>query len=242
MKTLSTLIISAMVVVSGCINDYYEKPCLRGNNNIITQTRSVELFGEIDSEIFGDLNIVITDMPNNEITITGESNIINEITTEVVNGRLKVDACHCLRFHKRLSITMNTDQLNYLRLKGAGNAWVTGLNRTDDMKVAITGTGEITMDNIETNRLHALITGEGEITTSGSVIEQQIYITGIGHYYGYDTQADITDVSITGTGSVYVATNEILDVRIDGVGTVKYKGDPQVNVRAVLTGKVIKEG
>ncbi len=118
MKRLGNLLLVCSFILTGCYNDY-DWPRVNGNGDIVSITRNIADFEEIDLRSVADVTITITSSPSGELRITGESNIIPRIETEVRNGRLIIDQDHFVRNFEKISIEVASRTKMDLNLSGA---------------------------------------------------------------------------------------------------------------------------
>lgn len=234
-KQIAIVIISALMM-QGCFDNPWGS-CIRGDRSSVVVYGIVEPFNGIESGIHGDIIVNITDTPTDEIIIRGEGNIISVLNTEVINGTLHIDYSQCVRRDDALQITLNTNRLEYIELNGAGDLTIVGENSTPTMHVQLDGAGDITF-NALTEDLNVWINGSGDLFGSGSTTHEDIRIGGSGDYHGKNLQALNCDVTISGSGDIYVTAMETLDVIIPGSGSVFYAGNPLITKTITGSGTV----
>ncbi len=82
--------------------------------------------------------------------------------------------------------------------------------------------------------------GTGDVIISDPLQADDISIrlVGTGSFLGFLLSADECNIDIIGAGICEITVNNALDVKIEGTGSVYYKGSPQVNTDIEGTGKV----
>jgi hypothetical protein len=64
-------------------------------------------------------------------------------------------------------------------------------------------------------------------------------VIGSGSFKGLELDSNDTDVKVAGSGQAKVVANEILKARVNGSGTIVYKGNPEnVNNKTNGSGKI----
>ncbi|MDE3254056.1 MAG: DUF2807 domain-containing protein, partial [Bacteroidota bacterium] len=91
---------------------------------------------------------------------------------------------------------------------------------------------------INTPSLESEIAGSGTLTLTGETRDQRIQISGVGNYKAEDLKSENATVRIAGSGDVKVFAANTLDIRIAGVGSVYYKGDPTIKQSVSGSGDV----
>jgi hypothetical protein len=105
------------------------------------------------------------------------------------------------------------------------------------MDIILSGSGKISMFNLDTETLTAKLSGSGLIELQGIATTAKISIPGSGRIKGYSVRTPSTssgkleindcEVTISGSGEAFVYVWDYLDVYIPGSGTVYYRGSPK---------------
>lgn len=212
----------------------------RGSGDVVSETRDVSGFDRVSLSGIGDVQLVQGD--SEALTIEAEDNIIDHITTEVVDGELRIG-------FDRKTIIPTEEITFYLTMREVRGLQTLGVSNieadridTDTLEIGISGTGNIDIRQLEAERIQVNVSGAGNFTTEGQVTEQVITLSGAGNYDGEDMQSANADVTITGLGRVTLWVTESLDVTISGTGGVDYYGNPQVSQQISGLGRVRHQG
>lgn len=96
------------------------------------------------------------------------------------------------------------------------------------------GNGKIEVADINVSRLSATIaTGRGSITLAGKAASAKLAITGTGKIEAYDLLISDAEAKIMGTGWIQCNVADNLKVSGLGTGSVTFKGNPIVRVKAL---------
>lgn len=171
----------------------------------ISQTRPLASFDRVRLEGAFKTEIVAGG-ERSQIVIYGERDVVNRVTTGIESGTLVVGMRQgdtIFKSSPKLVIALPT--LRSFTNSGAGTIKITGL----------TG-GDVDIANA----------GAGSITAAGHAANMQISLDGAGKI---DTTAvDARDVRVdnNGLGAVYVRANGSLTMNVNGVGEIRYAGNP----------------
>src|SRR5690606_18198329 len=102
MKTSKTLLLSVAIATtfSSCIID---KPCLNPSDKTITETQNVGNFSEIEINVAADVLLIQdSSLTENEISISGPSNLVKNLETKVRSGSLIIKDQRCVNSYKKL--------------------------------------------------------------------------------------------------------------------------------------------
>jgi hypothetical protein len=212
-----------------------------GSGNSITEEREIEGVNSVVLAFVGDLRITQGD--EEKLVITADNNVMPLITTEVNDGVLTIGSKSTvgLQATTRLEYDLTVRDLNSLRLAGAGNASMDGLE-TDNLRLAITGAGNLSMQNVDADRVEVALNGLGNLEVSGAAARQEVDLTGAGNYSAADFETGAAVISMAGLGSATLWVVETLDADISGAGNIDYYGDPQVTQKVTGLGRINSKG
>jgi Putative auto-transporter adhesin, head GIN domain len=184
-----------------------------GSGVAATQTRSVRPFGGVD--LVGANNVIVRVGARQSIIVHGDSNLLGRVTTRVREGRLVIGTTPGnLTARSPMFVAVSVPSLDGLRLQGAGNISVTGING-GKLTVALPGSGNIEAAGT-TARLDVAISGEGTAQLRQLIARDARAVIG-------------------GDGTIMLTATHRLTARISGHGTVLYTGDPP-HVTQTVTG------
>jgi len=240
MKNLLSL--SLVVLLSASCSAQWGKK-VKGNGNVTTIERSV---GEYDAiGLSGSFDLDLVSGKEGEITLEGESNLLEHIKTEVKNGKLsiKVEKGYNLKpssWNDGIRITVPVESVNAVALSGSGDIVGKTTIKTDNFKTAMSGSGDITLD-VEANSIDAAMSGSGDITLNGSARNFEATVSGSGDIKAYGLEADNVDATVSGSADIKVTANKMLKARVSGSGDISYRGNPdKVDTKSSGSGDISK--
>lgn len=178
------------------------------------QVRSVTPFKTIDAR--GPVSLVVEVGKAHSVRVEGSQKFIDRVTTEVVNGELR------LSFED----------------KNRGN-----VNIKDGERVVVTmpdlasfrgeGAGLMVLNNIRGDNFDVNYRGAGSLQMNGSVGHLRLNAEGVGEVIAKDLVAKDADVTFRGIGEVSVHAKNRLNASVQGLGNLTYYGRPQSVSRSV---------
>jgi len=241
---IKLLLFSAVWILSGVVNagcividlNGCSAQSVKGSGNIISESRHVPGFTEI--ELKGQGKVELTEGSQPSLEVTTDDNILPSIETVVRDGKLIISHERGKNLRPtRLNFTIAVKDLAGISIAGSGDVNGTHKLVSDDFYAKISGSGDITLA-VETARLESDISGSGSINLSGSAHRYDARITGSGGVDAFDLQTSDSSVVITGSGNCRVSVSERLQAKITGSGDVLYKGDPRISQSITGSGKV----
>ncbi|UII80181.1 head GIN domain-containing protein [Flagellimonas sp. CMM7] len=202
---------------------------VKGNGNVVTVERSV---GDYDAvALAGWFDVELVDGDEGEITLKGESNLLEYIKTEVKNGKLIVKAekgvnLRPSNWNSGIYITVPVETINSVTLSGSGDIVSKTTLKSDDFATRISGSGDITLD-IEAENVEATLSGSGDINLEGRTTNLDIQVSGSGDIKAYGLEAEFATVQVSGSADVKVTVNQSIDARVSGSGDISYRGNPK---------------
>jgi len=213
---------------------------VRGNGHVVTEEHKVGSFSELFLD--GVCNIYIDQGSEEKVVVEADENLHEYIYVDHSGDRLEIDMKSRIniRTRKKLNIYVTVKDINRLRIMGVGNVRTEGTLKLDDLKMKVTGVGNVKLD-IEANSLDAEINSVGNITLAGEIDEAEISNRGVGKLDAYDMRLNKLDLNVSGVGKTEVYVEKEIAVRSTGVGNVHVRGDAVITeLHSSGVGKVKK--
>lgn len=253
MKTQILIILCLIVSIAGmqsCIDPYFPvNNCIKGYGQIVSEEIPLNEFNSVISKTVVDVEIIQGD--EQKVIVEGHENMIHELELLVYNGSLKVDLNGGCYNNFSLKVYITIPNIETLKVESTGNIKVGEFDNLETLNLFVDGTGDIVSDGpisvdgllqIETestgkinfdvtaDEVRAYLDGTGNVTLFGSCNSQFIETEGTANYKAYEFDSEFCDVYSDGVGDVKVFVTKTLDVSINSVGSVYYKGNPQIHV------------
>ncbi len=225
MKKLITL--SLILLASTQIHAQWWGKSVKGNGELQTITRNV---GDYDAiNVAGFFNVTLVAGNEGELTIEGESNLLEYVETEVDGDRLtiKVKNKQNLKtsWGKDIKIRVPFRDLNQVSLSGSGEIMSTDVIKANNFRVSVSGSGDINLV-VEASSTESRVTGSGDLVLRGSTRDHETSVTGSGDLEAGRFKADNVDAKVTGSGDIRVSCEKSIRARVTGSGDIEYVGNP----------------
>jgi hypothetical protein len=180
----------------------------------VSQTRSVSGFDRV--RLDGAFSATVRGgKRDTRFVMTGDPDMLARVTTKVSDGLLVVgmrDGDNHLKGTIKLLIDLPV--LRSFKIAGVGNANITGLTGAD---------------------LELAIPGAASITASGRAGNETLSLDGTGKIDASDVAAHDVTADANGVGAIYVQGSGSMVLSVNGVGEIRYKGNPS-NVEKHVNG------
>ena len=131
-------------------------------------------------------------------------------------------------WHRSVKGVLHLKRVESIHLAGTGSITSASI-RADDLKATLSGSGKIRLRRLDAKDVKVVVSGSGNVDLgSGRVENLAVSVTGAGDVHAGKLRSDDGKVAISGAGTTTLWPEKTLNVRISGVGTVRYFGDPQI--------------
>ena len=238
MKHITTTLLSLFIL--GSISAQRNNK-IRGNGNQVTIERTTKHYDQIAISGFFDIDLV--EGKEGLLTLVGEQNILDHITTEVNGNKLTIKVKNGYNLNpsswrKGVSITIPVESISALSLSGSGDIVSKKTLKADFFETTISGSGDISLA-LEVKSLKASMSGSGDMVLSGKTTDLDVSISGSGNINAYDLSADHVDATVSGSANVKVTANKEINAKVSGSGDIDYRGNPEkINTKVSGSGDI----
>jgi hypothetical protein len=193
-----------------------------------TETRSVAGFDTVVLAVPADVSI--EQGTRESLTLEAEPAVLRRMTSEVSNRRLLIGvAPEGISTRQPIRIRLEVRELRAVESRAPGSIRI-GALRSDTLLLVLAGGGRLSVTRLDDAlSLEVRITGAGNVAIGGGRVKaQQLAVSGAGTYSAPRLSSEHADVAIQGHGEVQLAASRTLAVRVAGVGSVRYHGDPDI--------------
>lgn len=191
-----------------------------------TQEREVGEVASVRLETSGRL--VVQRGPEPSLAVSAGELVVDRLTSEVVDGTL------VLGVQDRgpgvlgpVEYRLTVGELTEVDVRGSGDVEGHGVTGRD-VAVRIGGSGDVDLSDLDTDTVRVVLEGSGAVRLAGAAREAAIAVEGSGEVLADDLEAEEADVTVRGSGEVEVHVTGDLRAVVDGSGSVRHTGDPDV--------------
>jgi len=211
---------------------------VRGKGAAQTEKRAVTGFHAVDLEIAGDVEVSIAAEFSVEVQV--QENLLPLLKTEVEDGALRIYFSENVSYSEGVKIRVSGPSFDGLSVGGSGMIRMLTPAMAEKMKMDVSGSGDIYLEQATLQSASCAIAGSGTIHLGGTANSVKIDISGSGDIKAKDLTVNDLDVDIAGSGSVTANVVQHLKADISGSGDVFYGGQPVVEANVSGSGSVKK--
>lgn len=204
--------------------------------------RYVKDFNQIDLGISGDVYITIGS--TFEVILEGDEYLLDEIVTEVRNGKLSIEYKKPIKkwnSSKKITVNITMPNVEGLSVSGSGTITMKEPLMSDSFVANISGSGNIYLNDVHMKQGKCNISGSGDVYLNGNgeINDLEISIAGSGNFEAKDIITDDLIASVTGSGDCKCNVSDNLTANIVGSGRIYFYGEPRVKANILGSGRVI---
>lgn len=208
--------------------------CEKGRGEIITETRTVSEFDELDIE--GQAEVFLMQGLEQSIKISIDSNLMEYVKTDVSGSKLKIYEDKCLEEISEFKIFIAAKNLSKLTINGSIKLAGDSIFRTNKLIIKSENSGAVNL-NLDVEDLDVDTKGSGLLKIKGRAANFDIDMEGAGSIEAFGFPSKNVNVDITDAGTCEISVSENLTGEVSGSGKLFYKGNPKkVNTNNTGTG------
>jgi len=177
--------------------------CVTGSGEMASAVRDLEGFTAVD--VGGVFEVEITSQKDFAVEIEADDNLLPFITTEVVNGTLKIETEKRLKSSNPIRVRIYAPDINKLDVSGVAKVTLNDVNN-ESLSVDSSGASKLQISGVAA-RLNADLSGAVQLDADGLTVK---------------------NASIDASGASYVSLNvtERLNAEASGASKILYSGSP----------------
>jgi len=190
----------------------------------------------MDIKILGDVYYEQSDSVY--LDVAGSSDLIEKLKVFSNNGTLSIELENPKKFSmnkKDLKIKVGSPKIESVNFNSIGTLYLKNTFKNDKLSIANNGVGQIKIDDCQVTTFDLSSKAVGAIEVKGTSNQATIYSEGMGKIDCSEFKSESTKVTSKGMGDISVYAKSSLDILIEGVGNVKYYGNP-ADVKSAISG------
>lgn len=206
-------------------------------DEIIKEKRDISGFTKI--VVSGAGHLFVKQGDKESLMIETDNTLLPEVKSEVKDKVLYLgtkDTASKLKYAINYHLTVKN--VEDIHTEGGVEISNKGSIVANELNISTEGAAKVNL-KLNTQKLKIKLEGSGDIVLSGTATDQFLKIEGAGKIQGKKLATKSTYVQISGAGMAEVNASETLDVKIEGLGTVKYLGQPKITQEILGAGEII---
>lgn len=212
---------------------------VRGNGKKTTVVRELPPFDAVQLE--GGLDLVVKVGGAQSVATVIDENLQGELDLHVDGHTLVIDTRRGLHWSGEGRAVITVPAFSSLAIRGSGDAKVEG--GSGDVRVAISGSGDVTWTGEAFGAVDVSVSGSGDVRLAGKAERLKVRVSGSGDVNANDLVTRDAEVSVAGSGDVRVRlSGGKLSAAIAGSGDITWSGECSLERAAVSGSGSIRRG
>lgn len=194
--------------------------------------------------ISGMARVELSQSDRDVLTVMGDADVQRAIHVHHERSSLHVSTDGDWKFWNREPVVLRLQMREIRQLVISGLTDITASRpiRTDELRINISGRGDVRLHELVADRLRFEISGAGGGEVNGRVDDLVLRVSGAGKFNAENLKAARASVIISGAANTDLWVTDELRVNVSGVGAVNYWGSPKVRQDASAMAKVNARG
>lgn len=207
-----------------------------GNGKIISKEIPISDYSKITLSSVADVIYEQNADKSPYLRVEIDENLLSEILVEVSAGNLHIGNQKGKNIKtKNYKVYTNSRSLGELTVSGVGNTILKGHITSQNLKISLSGVGDVKAENLEVKRIDVHLSGVGNVILGGKSDNTSFSISGKGDIKALKLDSQNADCSMSGVGKIEVYAINDLNAQMSGVGSIRYKPSPR-NIKVSKSG------
>ncbi|HZH67302.1 MAG TPA: head GIN domain-containing protein [Flavisolibacter sp.] len=223
------LLASLIIFFSSCTIMGGKK--VRGNGNIISQTRQVSNFTGID--VSGAVKVRLKQEATASVRVDTDENLMEYVEVKVDGNTLVIQPRkgYNLDPSKELIVYVSAPRFDEIDLSGASNITSEAPITGDELNVQASGASEIVMQ-VKLSKFTSELSGACLLRLTGDVSRFSTEASGASKIMCLDLKTKEAKLNISGATEAAITADNELDIDASGASTVEYRGNANINQKS----------
>lgn len=190
----------------------------------------VESFSDVKFEGSAQWVLVPSDMEK-VVIVSKSKDVFDYVKVSNSGGTLTVSTTDKNKNVTKLfnSVTINVyfKSINSVYLSGVGSVIAEKEIHSDELLATLKGTGDMNL-NVRCAEFTGNMQGTGGMSIKGKTASGIVKVAGVGGFDGYELKCENMNVTVSGVGGAKVFATDKLTATLNGVGSIKFKGNPKI--------------
>ena len=229
MKLLGAVLFPLVLVLFSSCREIFAKR-IRGNGNIVTQSRELGNFNSV--HVSGNIDVYASQDSSFSVKVETDENLQQYI--EVINdgGVLRIHEKEGTNPKSRKPIKVYVSSSTFKNFEASGACDIYSMDQitaTDVIEFHASGSCKITMD-VNAPKINTHVTGACDVIFKGETKDFSVEGSGSTDIRCFELKADNVNVDLSGSGDAEVYAESTLKGSVSGSADIRYKGNARPDI------------
>lgn len=203
----------------------------------VDQTRTVDAFKGL--EISENVEVEFTQDSTKQVVISAPQEVLDEVITEVVDGRLKIYT-ESFMVNYPIKVRINNDSLTSIEGSGAARFTTQGIVNSPKLWVKLSGASSADLNYNVSGKTEFELSGAAKADVNGTALTTNVQASGASKFEGNEFKVEDAFADASGASKIMVFATKKLDAEASGASDIDCEGNPTVVKRNESGGSSIR--
>jgi hypothetical protein len=204
---------------------------VRGNGNVISQTRQVGSFTNLD--VSGAVTVRLKQEAATSVRVDTDENLMEYLEIKVDGNTLVIQPRNGYNLDpsKDLIVYVSASRFNDIDVSGASKVTSEAAITGDEMNIHASGASEILMQ-VKLSKFTSELSGASTLKLTGDVARFETQSSGASKILCFDLKTEEAKLDISGASNAEISADKELNIEASGASTVEYRGNANINQKS----------
>lgn len=233
-----TTIIFSVIVLTAFLNSCYFPGSIKGNGNVVEETRDLDEFSKIS--VSRGMNVYISQGTTAKVVVKADENLLKVIDTYVDDGTLKVTALKGIRNATSNKVYVTVTDLEYIKSTSGSNIFSEDSLKIKNLEIKSTAGSNIRL-SIDADGLNISAAAGSNISLDGKAKSVNMKASSGSNIKAGELQTEKCDAKVSSGANIWIKVQNELNAKSSSGGNLFYSGEPNpLRITKSSGGNIIK--
>lgn len=231
-------IIFSVIVLTAFLNSCYFPGSIKGNGNVVEETRDLDEFSKIS--VSRGMNVYISQGTTAKVVVKADENLLKVIDTYVDDGTLKVTALKGIRNATSNKVYVTVTDLEYIKSTSGSNIFSEDSLKIKNLEIKSTAGSNIRL-SIDADGLNISAAAGSNISLDGKAKSVNMKASSGSNIKAGELQTEKCDAKVSSGANIWIKVQNELNAKSSSGGNLFYSGEPNpLRITKSSGGNIIK--
>lgn len=234
-QIFSSLFFSLMILTS-CI---FMEPSLKGNGNVVEETRKTGSFDEI--KVSRGMNVYISQGDETKVLVKADENLLDVIETRLEGNTLKITSKQNIRKATTKKVFVTTPNISSIKSSAGSNVYSETVLRTRNLSLSGSSGSNMKL-NVSSEKMVVTVSSGSNIKLDGTTGSFSGKASSGSNLKAEELNSKDCSANVSSGANIWIGTKNNFEGEASSGGNIYYYGNPEfTDIKKSSGGNVIKK-
>lgn len=230
-----TVLLFSVIISASCI---FMGPSLKGNGNVVEETRKVGEFSEI--KVSRGMNVYISQGDETKVVVIADDNLLDAIKTQIDGNSLKVTVNRNIRNATSKKVFVTTPNISMIKSTAGSNVFSETVIRSQNLDLSGSAGSNMKLD-VNSKDLTVSVSAGSNIKLEGKTKLFSGQASSGSNLKAKDLVSDNCEVKVSSGANIWITATDNLNAHASSGGNIFYYGKPETtDIEKSSGGNIVK--